>query len=632
MGQDCVYKGFKPGFCFNANVLEIFMKLLYNRVPRHLITRDLAAVAMGKKPADLIIKNGRLVDVCTARIRNHTDVAVYKGYIALAGDASHVQSNSDTRVVDASGRYLCPGLIDSHMHVESAMVGLPSFAAGVLTQGTTTICPDIHELTNVLGMGAVDLFYRSASDLALKVLTAMPVCVPSLPGMEDAGAVVTPMNVQKAYESGKVFLQGEQMNFPGVVSGDEAVHQMIAEGMKAGKVLTGHYAGSDLNAGLNAYIASGLSADHETTTAQGAKARAGLGMYVQQRYGTAWLDLPDLVQAVTQDPGIDTRFFTLVTDDVTAATILSEGHLVRVLRKAVQLGVNPITALQMATINPAQMLEAAQWIGSLTPGRAADILVVDNLAKFSIFQVFCDGCLVAENNRLVVPVSGFEYPDWAVNTMHLDRLAQTDFQIPAPSEAPVRARVIQLVPDRVHTFSLTATLQPHNRCIIADPRQDIAKAGMFFRHSPNGAAEKTRALGLVSGTRFLPGTAYASTVSHDCHNLLVVGMDDAAMALAANTLIESGGGVAVVRENRVLAHLPLPLGGIMSLGSIEAAAAGVQAVEQALVKIGCPHHAFEMTLSLLGLVVIGELRLSNRGLVELKDGQPPRFVDLILNQ
>jgi adenine deaminase len=608
------------------------MKSLYDRVPRHLITRDLAAVAMGKKPADLIIKNGRLVDVCTARIRNHTDVAVYKGYIALVGDASHVMSDADTRVVEASGRYLCPGLIDSHMHVESAMVDLPSFAAGVLTQGTTTICPDIHELTNVLGMAAVDLFYRSASGLPLKVLIAMPVCVPSLPGMEDAGAVVTPMDVQEAYGSGMVFLQGEQMNFPGVVSGDAAVHQIIAEGMKTGKVLTGHYAGSDLNAGLNAYIASGLSADHETTTARGAKARAGLGMYVQQRYGTAWLDLPDLVEAITQDPGVDTRFYTLVTDDVTPATIVSDGHLVRVLRKAIQLGVNPITALQMATINAAQMLEAAQWIGSLTPGRAADILVVDNLAQFSISRVFCDGRLVAENGRLVNPVPGFEYPDWAFDTMHLDRLDETDFQILVPSDDPVRVRVIQLVPDRVNTLSLTATLLPQNRCITADPRQDIAKAGMFFRHSPNGIADKTRGLGLVSGTRFLPGSAYASTVAHDCHNLLVVGMDDAAMALAANTLIESGGGLAVVMENRVLAHLPLPLGGIMSLDSIETAAAGVQAVEDALARIGCPHHAFEMTLSLLGLVVLGELRLSNRGLVALKDGDAPRFVPLILDQ
>lgn len=572
----------------------------HDQIPHHIVTQDIVAVAMGRKPAELILKNGRLVDVCTGRVRAHMDIAVCHGRIVLVGDASHVLIGPETAVVDVTGRYLCPGLIDSHMHVESTMVDLPCFAAGVLPQGTTTICPDIHELTNVLGMKAVDLFYQSARQLPLKVLIAMPVCVPALPGMEDAGAAVTPDLVRKAYESGRVFLQGEQMNFPGVIYGNEDVHQTIAAGMASGKVLTGHYASTDLNAGLNAYIASGITADHETTTSKGADARAMRGMYVQQRYGSAWLDLPQLVESITLDPGGDTRFYTLVTDDVTAATIVTEGHLVRVVRKAIQLGINPITALQMATINPAQMLEASRWIGSLTPGRAADILVVDNLTQFTISRVYCDGVQVALDDQLSHPVSGFVYPEWALNTVHLDLLTPLDFQIIAPSNGPVQVRVIQLVPDRVNTLLKTATLEPRNRCVNADPGQDLAKAGVFYRHSPNGTADKSRGLGFVSGTGFLAGTAYASTVSHDCHNLLVVGTDDAAMALAANTLIESHGGLAVVMENRVLAHLPLPLGGIMGLSSMETTAQGVQKIEKALSRIGCPHKSFEMTLSLLG--------------------------------
>lgn len=607
------------------------MSLCHTRIPHHLITRDLAAVAMGRTPADLIVKNGRLVDVCTARIRNHMDIAVYQGHIALVGDASHVRIGPDTEVIDVSGKYLCPGLIDSHMHVESAMVDLPAFASGVLAQGTTTICPDIHELTNVLGMGAVDLFYQSAKELPLKVLIAMPVCVPALPGMEDAGAVVTPALVQEAYDSGMVFLQGEQMNFPGVVFGDKTVHQTIAAGLRANKVLTGHYPSTELNAGLNAYIAAGMTADHETTTAQGAEARAMRGMYVQLRYGSAWLDLPQLAEAVTHDPGVDTRLYTLVTDDVTAATIVKEGHLIRVLRKAIQLGINPVTALQMVTINAAQMLEASRWIGSLTPGRAADILVVDNLTQFTVSQVFCDGVRVARENQLCIPIPGFTYPEWALNTIHLDMLDAADFHISAPHERPVQIRVIQVVPDRVNTVAKTATLKPRHHALHADPEQDLAKAAVFYRHSPDGTGDRSRGLGFVNGTGFMAGSAYASTVCHDCHNLLVVGMDDAAMALAANTLIESGGGLAVVAQNRVLAHLPLPLGGIMGLSSMAAAAEGINAVERALAQIGCPHQSFEMTLSLVGLVVLGELRLSNRGLVALLEGQAPRFVDLILD-
>jgi adenine deaminase len=238
---------------------------------------------------------------------------------------------------------------------------------------------------------------------------------------------------------------------------------------------------------------------------------------------------------------------------------------------------------------------------------------------------------VALDNQLCNPVSGFSYPEWALNTMHLDKLTPLDFQVNAVPDSPVRVRVIQLVPGRVHTVSITETMEPRNRCLYADPGQDLAKAGVFYRHTPNGTADNTRGLGFVKGTGFMPGSAYASTVSHDCHNLLVVGMDDAAMALAANTLIESGGGLAVVMENRVLAHLPLPLGGIMGLSSMETTAQGVREIENALVRIGCPHNSFEMTLSLLGLVVLGELRLSNRGLVALQDGQAPRFVDLIVD-
>lgn len=608
------------------------MAPIHKRIPHQFITQDLAAVAMGRKPADLILKNGRLVDVCTARIRQGCDLVVYKGYIALVGDASHILTHEKTLVLDVTDKYLCPGLIDSHMHVESSMVDLRAFAAGVLPQGTTTICPDIHEITNVLGMDAVRLFQESGADLPLKVLTAMPVCVPSLPGMEDGGAAISPQDVKQAYDSGLAVLQGEQMNFPGVIFGDEPVHETIRHGLERGKVLTGHYAGEDLNAGLNAYIASGMTADHETTTARGALARAGLGMYVQQRYGSAWLDLPNLITAVTENPGIDTRFFTLVTDDVTPETIVQEGHLVRVLRKAVSLGLAPITALQMVTLNAAQLLEKSRWIGSLTPGRAADILVVDNLTDFIVEQVFCDGIKVAEKGKMVTPVSCFPYPDWAVKTMHLDLLASSDFSITGPAGASsVEVRVIGLVPGRVHTLSQSRKMPVINGWLKADPENDIAKAGMFFRHKPLGMAAGSRGLGFVSGTGFKPGTAYASTVSHDCHNLLVVGTDEDAMVLAANTLIESGGGLAVVSHNQVTALLPLPLGGLMSLDSIEETAVRVSSIEQALRQIGCPHPAFEMTMSLLGLVVLGELRLSNRGLVEMKEGEAPGFVDLILN-
>ncbi|MCA1795580.1 MAG: amidohydrolase family protein [Desulfobacteraceae bacterium] len=597
---------------------------------RHLITRELAAVAMGTLPADLILKNANLVDVCTGRIRPGCDLAVYKGIIACVGSCRHIRTDTDTKIKDVTGKYLCPGLIDSHMHVESSMVDLPAFAQGVLPHGTTTICPDIHEITNVVGMAALQLFKESAEGLPLKVLTAMPVCVPSLPEMEDAGAVIGPNEVAAAYDRGLAFLQGEQMNFPGVIYGDATVHEITGHGLRAGKVLTGHFGGDDAS-GLNAYVASGMTSDHETTTAEGALARAELGMYVQMRYGSAWLDLPNLMPAITKNPGIDTRFFTLVTDDVTPATISREGHLVRVVREAVRLGLDPVTALQMATINPAQMLEQGRWIGSLTPGRAADILVVGSLSGFEIEQVYTDGILVAEHGHMAVDIPGCRYPDWAVNTVHLDPLSEPDFKIACSANPKVTALVIQLIPGSVNTLSRTETMPVTKGEIQADPQKDIAKAAMFFRHKPGNGADNTRSLGLVSGTGFKTGSAYASTVSHDCHNLLVVGTNDGAMSLAANTLIDSKGGIAVVDSGRVLAHLALPLGGLMGFASMETAAEKVRDIEAAMQQIGCPHPAFEMTMSLIGLVVLGELRLSNRGLVEMKDGNPPQLVDLFVS-
>ncbi len=593
------------------------------------VTQDLAATAMGMQPADLIIRNGRLVNVNTARIQDNIDIVVRHGLIALVGNADHVLSAEHTKVVDAKGRFLVPGFIDSHMHVESTMVDLCSFAAGVLPHGTTTICPDNHEITNVFGLRAVELFDKTSEGLPLKVLTAMPVCVPSIPGFEDAGATITAEEVAEAYSKGWAKLQGEQMNFPGLIYGDPNVHAITAAGLKAGKIITGHYASLELNKGLNAFAASGITACHEGTTKEGALRRAELGIYAQQRYGTAWLDMPNLIKAVTENPGLDTRFFTLVTDDVSPATIVEDGHLVRVLRKAISLGVPPITAIQMVTINAAQLLEKARWIGTISPGRAADILIISDLVEIDIDQVYSDGVLVAENGAMVVDVPTYKYPEWALKSVHLEPLTAADFKLPV-SEASVKVRVMQVVPGMVHTEEQIIEMFPVDGELKADAANDLAKVCVFYRHEPKDGVTGTRGIGFVKGVKLNPRAAYASTVSHDCHNLLVLGSDEEAMAVAANKLIEIGGGICIVVEGAVEAVMPLPLAGLMSLESIDVAAQQVSQIEEALKKAGCPYESFEMTLSLLGLIVLEELHLSNKGLVELKAGVPPQFVDLFV--
>jgi len=610
---------------------ETQSKTLYHkRQVLHEVTQDMAAVAMGFQPADLIIRNGRLVNVNVGRIQDGMDVVVRHGFIALVGNADHVLVGDNTKVVDAKGRFLVPGFIDSHMHIESTMVDPRSFAAGILPHGTTTICPDNHEITNVFGLKAVELFHKSADGLPLKVFLAMPVCVPSIPGFEDAGATIVAEDVATAYANGWAQMQGEQMNFPGLIYGDPQVHAITAASLKAGITLTGHYASLELNKGLNAFIACGMNACHESTTAEATLRRVELGLYPQQRYGTAWLDMPNTIKAMTENPGMDYRFFSMCSDDVTPATVAYDGHLDHVVREAIRQGVSPIVAIQLVTINAAQMLEKARWIGTISPGRAADILIVSDLNKVVIDQVYSDGLMVAENGKMVVEIPAYEYPEWALKSVHLKPLTENDFRIPVEGSKPVKVRVMEVVPGMVHTVENIVEMTPVGGSLQADPKRDMAKTAVFYRHGPKEGVTGTRGFGFTTGIKLKPNTAFASTVSHDCHNLLVIGTDEKAMTLAANELIKVSGGFAVVVDGKVETVMPLPLAGLMSLESVEVAAKQVTDVENALKKAGCPYDSFEMTLSLLALIVLEELHLGNKGLVQLKPGQPPKFVDLIV--
>ena len=592
----------------------------------HEVTLDVVATAMGREPADLIIRNGHLVNVNVARIQDGVDIAVRHGIIAFVGKGDHLMVGENTQVVDAGGRFLVPGFIDTHDHVESSMVDVRSFAAGILPTGTTTIACDNHELTNVFGVRGVELFHKAAEGLPLKVMVAMPVCVPSIPGFEDAGASITAKEVAQCYEEGWAQVQGEQMNFPGIIYGDPQCHSITAASLKAGVILTGHYASLELEKGLPAFVASGMTACHEATTAEAAMRRAELGCYAQQRYGTAWLDMPQTIQAITENPGLDTRFFTMVTDDVTPATIVEQGHLDRVVRDAIKQGVSPMLAIQMVTINAAQLLEKSRWIGTISPGRAADILIVSDLVKVTIDQVFADGVLVAENGKMCVEFSKYSYPEWALNSVQLNPLSAKDFHIPA--EKAEQVRVMRLFPGKVHTVEEIHSVSPVNGSLAADPTRDLAKVAVFYRHNPKPGLSGSKGLGFVTGLNFKPNVAYASTISHDCHNVLVVGSNDQAMTLAANELIKIRGGIVMVVDGKVDSALPMPLGGLMSLDSVAKTAKMLCEIEDSFKKAGCAYDSIEMTLSLLGLIVLEELHLSNKGYVELKPGQMPKFVDL----
>lgn len=602
---------------------------VHERPALHEVTQEVVATAMGREPADLIIRNGNLVNVNIGRIQEGVDVAVRQGIIAYVGpDASHIPVGEETTVVDAGGRYVTPGFIDTHEHVESSMIDVRSFAAAVLPEGTTAIACDNHEITNVFGLRAVELFHKAAQALPLKVMVAMPVCVPSIPNFEDAGATITDEEVTRAYREGWAQLQGEQMNFPGLIYGDPDVHAIQAASLREGVVLTGHYASSEIDVGLPAFVAAGINGCHEATTADEALRRAELGCYAQQRYGTAWLDMPQTVRAVLDNPDMDTRFFTLITDDVTPATIVEDGHLSRVVRDAIKEGLDPVTAIQMVTINAAQMLEKARTMGTVSPGRAADILILSDLENVAIDQVYVDGVLVAEKGQMAVEISRYDYPQWALNSVHLDPITAEDLRIPYRGEAAT-VRVMRVVPGMVHTEEEEMTLKPVDGELKADAGRDLAKIAVFYRHKKEVPETARQGFGFVTGTNFKEDVAFASTVAHDSHNLMVLGTSDAAMVKAANTLIETNGGMAVVVGDEVTV-VPLPLAGLMSLERAEVVTEQLHALDRALQEAGSEHPDLEMTLSLLPLIVLVELHVGNRGLVELKPGQPPQLVDLVV--
>lgn len=599
----------------------------HQRRPLHEVTQEVVATAMGREPADLIIKNGKLVNVNIGRIQEGVDVAVREGFICVVGDTSHVMTDDNTVIVDAEGRYITPGFIDTHLHVESSMIDVRSFASAVLPEGTTTIACDNHEITNVFGLRAVELFSDAAQGLPLKVMVAMPVCVPSIPGFEDAGAVITDSEVTEAYQNDWAQLQGEQMNFPGLIYGDPGVHAIQQASLKQGVVLTGHYASPEIKVGLQAFVASGISGCHESTTAEQAFARASLGCYAQQRYGTAWLDMPNTIRAVLDNPDIDTRFFCLITDDVTPATIVEDGHLSRVVRDAIKEGLDPMKAIQMVTINAAQMLEKAREIGTVSPGRYADILIISDLENLVIDEVYSDGVKVAEAGKMALRFEPHQYPEWALNSVHVDPITEEDLTI-AFEGGTASVRVMRIHPGLVHTTEEIWDVSAIDGELKADAESDLAKIAVFYRHETPLDEDKLKGLAFVTGTNFKEDVAFGSTVAHDCHNLMVMGTSDAAMVKAANALIQSKGGMVVVVGDEVTL-VPMPLAGLMSLDSAQAVTDQLHAMEEAFRAGGSDHPSVEMTLSLLPLIVLVELHISNRGLVALKPGQPPEFVDLI---
>lgn len=575
------------------------------------VTRELSLTAMGKLPADLIIKNGNLVNVFTGEIEQGTDVAVKNGRIALVGDASGIEGR---QIVDAGGLYITPGFMDGHLHVESSMMTVGEYAKTVIPHGTTAIFMDPHEIVNVMGLDGMKAMMRDGEQSALRVYTTTPSCVPASPGLENTGGSVTPEDVEETMRWPGVAGLGEMMNFVGVVNGDRRVHEITARALKSGKPVTGHFPSDNTGAMLNAYAACGISSCHESTTPEEALMKMRRGMYAMIREGSAWDDLPQVIRAVTEHR-IDTRMAVLVSDDLHADTLLQDGHMDSIIRYAVRCGVNPITAIQMATINCASCFGLLQDIGAVAPGRYADINLLSSLSDVKVKTVMIGGKTVAEAGAGIAEAGHYEYPDAFRHSVKNRRIfTAADFTVRASGNRAT-VNVIGIHEGNVLTTRLNERLPVTDGQIPCLPGSDIAKVSVINRHSPKGGLFT----GFVKGFKLDRG-AVASTYAHDAHNLMVVGAGDKDMAFAANTLVKSAGGMVAVLEGRVLALFEMPIAGLMSDKPAAEVAANIQKLAAAWEELGSPIVSPFMTMSLLSLAVIPSLRITDKGLVDVESG------------
>ena len=584
------------------------------RRPWHEVATRLVDVAAGRAPAETVIRNGRWVNVLTREVVEGIDIAVRCGRIACIVEDAGYCTGADTRVIEAEGRLLVPGLTDGHMHVESSMCTVTEYVRAVLPHGTTAIFADPHEIANVFGIDGVRMMVAEAAAMPIHVFVQMPSCVPSAPGLETPGARITPREVEEAMSWPGVIGLGEMMNFPGLAGNDPQMHAEVAATMRAGKTVGGHYASPDLGHDFHAYLAGGPADDHENTREVDAVERARRGLRPMLRLGSAWFDVAAQITAVTER-GLDPRQFILCTDDVHAATLVQEGHMDRVLRHAVELGCDPLVALQMMTINTAQHFGVERDLGCLAPGRCADLVLAESLDDFAAGMVIVGGEVAADAGRLLLDLPAWTHEPRFRQSVHIPRhLAAADFAVAAGKSAgTVTANVIGVLENQAPTRHLSAELEVAGGIVQPDTANDVLPLALVERHRNTGTVVN----GFVHGFGFNGLCAVASTVAHDCHHLLVAGTSTAAMAQAANALVEVGGGVAVVREGQISALVELPVGGLMSDQRAEVVAAKSAQVMQAMRDCGCALNNGYMQLSLLALAVIPELRISDLGLVDV---------------
>ena len=549
-------------------------------------------MAVGKEPVDLLLRNAQLVNVLAGEIHS-ASIAVHEDRVVGFGEYEAKET------VDLQGAYVAPGLIDGHVHLESTMLAIPELARNVVPLGTTTVVADPHEIANVLGLDGIRYMLQSSEGLPLRVFLMFPSCVPATP-FETSGAELTHEDMKVLKDNPRILGLAEVMNFPGVFLGDPEVLAKINE--FRGRVIDGHAPGLS-GKELCAYVAAGIGSDHECTAVEEAREKLRMGMHIMIREGSAAKNLDALFPLVNE---FNSRNCFFVTDDMDPHEILEEGHIDRLLRKAIAKGMDPVRAIQMATINPATYFRLLR-LGAVAPRYIADLVVFDDLQAINIDRVYQSGRLVAQEGKLLVPSEAKE--DGKVThsiNVNWDRVK--DLAIPAEGDS---VNVIRVVPGQIVTKRVVEKAPVADGKVVTDTDRDILKIAVIERHNATG----NYSVGLISGFGLKQG-AIAGTVAHDSHNILVVGANDEDMLAAAKHVASLGGGMAVVQQREVMAGLPLPIAGLMSDRPVQEVKDGLQNVVRAARELGCELEAPFATLSFMALTPIPELKMTDLGLFD----------------
>jgi adenine deaminase len=576
----------------------------------------LVDVAMGRRPADLVIHGGLLIDVFSGEIRP-ADIAIKQERIALVGDATHT-IGTQTTVLDASGLYLSPGLMDAHIHIEASMVSPREFARVVLPRGNTAVNWETLWIANVLGIRGIERLLEECNSTPLKFFATAAQGVPcASPDLVTPAQEFSLKDLEKLLQWRQIVGLGEVVWFNQLVQNNATLHQEIQQAYMVGKTVDGS-APEFVGKALNAYAAAGIQSDHEAISLAEAIERIRLGMRLVIREGSSMRNLSELIKVITEN-SLSSRRCCFCVDDKDIREIAAEGLVDDLVRKAIRAGVDPVTAVQMASLNPAEYFGIDRDLGGIAPGKIADILLVQDLENFTVQKVIVNGQVVAENGKLLNDLPVPEYPAWMVNTVQVQKTLQPeDFVLKSRQPSTTTAHVLKVFREQIISIDESEILPVINGEIRPNVDRDILKLVVIERHGKTSPTNIAR--GLVRGFGLMDG-AIASTISPDIHQIVVVGVNDRDMAAAVNRLLVLQGGIVVCQQGEILAELPLPIAGLMSEEPYEQVIEQLNRLTQIAHTLGCELPSPFMTLAFAGCPTLTEFKLSDKGLIDVTAGK-----------